>query len=186
MKYIVYIGRFQPFHFAHMAAVKKALAQGQNVVLALGSSNCEVSVKNPFTADERKFMISKCFSADELSRLHFTCLDDYPNQNELWIQAVYAKIADMSNNCNDEQIGLIGLDKDSSTFYLSTLSKWHLIQADDNLVLNATDIRKYMFENSNSDDWSELQKYVPLPIYDYLLEFKKSDKYKYLLQTYDK
>ena len=37
--YLVFIGRFQPFHLAHMQTIKIALEQSENVILALGKMN---------------------------------------------------------------------------------------------------------------------------------------------------
>jgi len=48
--YLVYIGRFQPFHLAHMQTIKIALQQSQYVILALGSAQNERNTKNPFLA----------------------------------------------------------------------------------------------------------------------------------------
>ncbi len=51
--YLVFIGRFQPFHLAHLQTVEIALQQSQNVILALGSAQPERNIKNPFLAAER-------------------------------------------------------------------------------------------------------------------------------------
>ena len=55
--YLVFIGRFQPFHLAHMETIKIALEHSQNVVLALGSAQNERNIKNPFLATECEKMI---------------------------------------------------------------------------------------------------------------------------------
>ena len=62
--YLVFIGRFQPFHFAHMQTIEIALQQSQHVVLALGSAQSERNIKNPFLAHEREQMILSNFSED--------------------------------------------------------------------------------------------------------------------------
>ena len=59
--YLVYIGRFQPFHLAHMQTIKIALENSQNVILALGSAQDERNTKNPFSAEEREHMILSNF-----------------------------------------------------------------------------------------------------------------------------
>jgi nicotinamide-nucleotide adenylyltransferase len=53
----LYIGRFQPFHFGHLDAIKFALSQVENLWIGIGSSNKSNEKRNPFTADERKDMI---------------------------------------------------------------------------------------------------------------------------------
>ncbi len=46
--YLVFIGRFQPFHLAHMRTIQIALEHSQHVILALGSAQNERNIKNPF------------------------------------------------------------------------------------------------------------------------------------------
>lgn len=43
--YLVFIGRFQPFHLAHMQTILIALEQSENVILALGSAQDERNIK---------------------------------------------------------------------------------------------------------------------------------------------
>ena len=51
------IGRFQPFHLGHLAAIKFALSKVEHLHVGIGSSNTSHEKRNPFTADERKRMI---------------------------------------------------------------------------------------------------------------------------------
>ena len=51
------IGRFQPFHLGHFAAIKFALSKVEHLHIGIGSSNISHEERNPFTADERKRMI---------------------------------------------------------------------------------------------------------------------------------
>ena len=55
---IVYIGRFQPFTNAHYRIVKQALAKAKKLIIVIGSAKRSRSFRNPFTAEERKDMIS--------------------------------------------------------------------------------------------------------------------------------
>ena len=53
--YIV-LGRFQPFHKGHEHLINQALDLGPTVI-AVGSSQAEMSMDNPWNADEREAMI---------------------------------------------------------------------------------------------------------------------------------
>ena len=55
----VVLGRFQPFHCGHESVVKAALAHAESdeVVIAIGSSTAEASMRNPWSASEREAMI---------------------------------------------------------------------------------------------------------------------------------
>lgn len=46
--YLVFIGRFQPFHLAHMQTIEIALQQSRYVILALGSAQMERNIKIRF------------------------------------------------------------------------------------------------------------------------------------------
>ena len=58
------IGRFQPFHNGHRALLQKALEDCQQVTVAIGSSTARPSLRNPFTAAERRQMVAACFPVD--------------------------------------------------------------------------------------------------------------------------
>lgn len=87
----VVLGRFQPFHCGHEGLVKAALghAESDEVVIAVGSSNAEASMRNPWSADEREAMIrawasDACTEADA-ARLRFCHVPDI-NDPPAWVQ----------------------------------------------------------------------------------------------------
>ena len=51
------IGRFQPFHLGHLAALQFAIPKVDKLWLGLGSSNKPIEKNNPFSIEERKKMI---------------------------------------------------------------------------------------------------------------------------------
>jgi len=52
------IGRFQPFHLGHLDAVLFGLSRAENLFICIGSSNKSNERKNPFSAEERREMIT--------------------------------------------------------------------------------------------------------------------------------
>jgi 8-oxo-dGTP diphosphatase len=52
------VGRFKPFHNGAMAFLESLCQNVEHVVIGLGSSNKELSYRNPFTAQESKEMIN--------------------------------------------------------------------------------------------------------------------------------
>lgn len=62
------VGRFQPFHLGHLAALKFALTVADHLWVGLGSSNRPIEEENPFTAPERKKMILSSMHDDDMSR----------------------------------------------------------------------------------------------------------------------
>lgn len=51
------IGRFQPFHLGHLAAIQYALKNVKHLYILVGSSQKSHEFNNPFTAGERILMI---------------------------------------------------------------------------------------------------------------------------------
>lgn len=55
------VGRFQPLHKGHVALVKAAQERCGEVAIALGSTQAKPSLRNPFTAPERRQMLAAVF-----------------------------------------------------------------------------------------------------------------------------
>ncbi len=77
------IGRFQPFHLGHLAAVKFALTQVDNLVIGIGSSNKFNEKRNPFSAEERKEMIVSSLDESDLQKCKIYFVPDV-NDHAKW------------------------------------------------------------------------------------------------------
>ncbi|MDE2105918.1 MAG: adenylyltransferase/cytidyltransferase family protein, partial [Patescibacteria group bacterium] len=55
-KHAIYIGRFQPFHNAHLEVVRRGLEIAEKVVVVVGSANAAPNIRNPWTLHERQNM----------------------------------------------------------------------------------------------------------------------------------
>lgn len=66
MKRALFIGRFQPFHNAHLIDVKKILKECDEIIIAIGSSQEKNTKENPFSYNERKQMIAKAFRKNKI------------------------------------------------------------------------------------------------------------------------
>ena len=78
--YIV-LGRFQPFHRGHAHLVDAALHKGP-VTIAIGSSDAEISMNNPWDASERESMIREWLSGREANIVQIPDINDPPN----WVE----------------------------------------------------------------------------------------------------
>lgn len=158
---IAYIGRFQPFHLGHKAVIDQALLLADKVVVVIGSAGGPRTVKNPWTASERIQMISSTFTEEELARISFVEQEDHLYNFERWLAEVTTAVENV-NRANvfagkhrngPHKIGLIGLDKDASSFYLKHFPQWERVVLDDiGRIINASDIRKLYFDVAMSDD----------------------------------
>jgi nicotinamide-nucleotide adenylyltransferase len=72
MKRGVIIGRFQPFHRGHLDLVKSAVKECEEMVIVVGSAQFNYTVKNPFTAGERLWMIHESLkeSREDMNRFY--------------------------------------------------------------------------------------------------------------------
>lgn len=90
----VFIGRMQPMHNGHLAAIKTACESAQKVLILVGSSNAAPSTKNPFTADWR-IEVAREVIADKLpehaTKVVFERLPDLPT-NSAWVKSVWLAI----------------------------------------------------------------------------------------------
>src|SRR3989338_5644809 len=62
----LFIGRFQPFHNAHLADVKDILKKADEIIIAIGSSQEKNTKENPFSYGERKEMISRTLKGNKI------------------------------------------------------------------------------------------------------------------------
>ncbi|MEM1986032.1 MAG: nicotinamide-nucleotide adenylyltransferase [Nitrososphaeria archaeon] len=67
-KTALFIGRFQPFHYGHLFAIKYALEYSDFLYIGLGSSNRSHERRNPFTAAERILMIKSALEKENIDQ----------------------------------------------------------------------------------------------------------------------
>lgn len=170
--YLVFIGRFQPFHFAHLETIKIALEQSQNVLLALGSAQNERNLKNPFLATEREEMILSNFSEQDQKRMKFVHVIDVYN-SEKWQKLVKTLVADVVEE--GAKVGLIGHFKDESSYYLNLFPEWPMVELESLAgAISATPLREAFYRGEILHDA------FPEGTIAFLQAFQRTDIYKQL------
>lgn len=86
----LFIGRFQPFHLGHLAAVKWIAARSSKVVIAIGSAQKGFEPMNPFTEKERWAMIRRQLAGAGLGKKCMICAVTDVNDNDRWVAHVDA------------------------------------------------------------------------------------------------
>jgi len=81
------IGRFQPFHLGHVEAVNFALSKVEQLYIGIGSSNKSHQLRNPFTVQERKLMITSSLDHETLKKISIFDIPDL-NDHSKWINSV--------------------------------------------------------------------------------------------------
>ena len=172
--YLVFIGRFQPFHNGHKAVIEEALKRSNEVIILIGSANLPRSLRNPFSVAERTAMIKGAYSKDEAARIHCVALDDVLYNDTRWLQYVQAGVRSVTGDLRSD-IGLIGHSKDSSSYYLSLFPHWASISVPSYHNLSATPIRDsyLMGATPTSERTPESTRKI-------LDQFKKTTEYQQL------
>ena len=153
---LVFIGRFSPFHLGHKAVIDAALESAKEVIVVVGSSFAARNTRNPFTFEERKEMIESVYK-DEFNytgsqgriktpRVKVVPVSDYPYDDNKWVAAVQNVVnGALSWSADPVRIGLIGHEKDGTSYYLKIFPTWGNVSVPNVDGINATDIRERLF-----------------------------------------
>lgn len=175
-QYVVFIGRFEPFHIGHRAIVEEALVKGEHVIVLIGSSFRHRSPKNPWTAREREEMIRSSFSSDDNLRLSFSYLEDRYN-SALWAEDAKAAVKSIVEGRGDvyanSSVRIIGREKDGSSYYLNIFPEWSpVLEIHSCDSLSATELRDFLFFGGNGG-LSLIKANVPFSVYEILKTFQE-------------
>ncbi len=191
--YGVIIGRFQPFHNAHLALIREALKIAKNLIVVIGSDNQPRTIKNPWTSDERHDMVrfvhedlikqDTMLSTKEDPRLLWVVYaKDYLYNNMLWVAAVQEQIDEITGG--SKSVKLIGHKKDASSFYLNCFPQWgDYVEINVNssqLSIDATKVRDLMFRL----DKIGIKSLVPESIYESICSFMDTPEFERLHGEY--
>lgn len=191
-KAIVFIGRFQPFHNAHLEIVRRAFELTDFLILVIGSQQKPVTFKNPFQNCDLKLGSAYYYGAlgDAIRSIDPNSFDsDYESNGRehafrfqediygdpIWCGAVQEQVQEVlgESRLQPGEIGIIGCHKDESSYYLEMFPQWELIEVPVVESLGATQIRDlYFVEDPNMNF---LKGVLPGPIYDYLNQEKSSE-----------
>lgn len=180
-EYIVYIGRFQPPHLAHVQIIKQALKKAENVLILAGSANQPRTIKNPFTWQERQEMIHASLPENLRDRVEVVPLYDKTYNDQAWAKQVQSIVDSTATG----EVGIIGYSKDESSYYLSMFPQWDLIDVGNIEDIHATDIRTALFTAEDEDDFDlKIGRNLPAGIHDWLRAFMLRREYEELVREY--
>src|SRR3989338_2105632 len=113
MKRALFIGRFQPFHNAHLADIKKILKESDEVIIAIGSSQEKNTLENPFSYNERKRMIVTVLKKHKIKNFKMYPVPDFHN-NSKWVDYIKKNLPKFDSVYSGNQLTLKCFKKEDS------------------------------------------------------------------------
>ena len=143
--YLIFIGRFQPFHLGHQQVVTQALDISERLIVLVGSAERPRCTRNPWTYVEREMMIRESL-ADVLHRITIKPLPDATYDEATWqsfVQSQVKAVLETDGVCETEtRIGLIGHAKDATSYYVKSFPQWPFQEVGNATGICATSIRE--------------------------------------------
>lgn len=172
---LVFIGRFQPLHNAHLEIIKRATALTEKLIVICGSAKAPRTYKNPFTFDERRQMIRDATAGLSLQVIVEPNIDTIYN-DQAWAVRVQAIV----NKHASGKIGVIGHKKDESSFYLDMFPQWEFVNVEQIEPLGATNIRELYFKRDVNMRF--IHGVVPQTTSDFLDRFMQTADYEQVIR----
>ena len=177
---LIYIGRFQPVHTAHAEIIHRATQLADQLIIIVGSARQPRTYKNPFTSAERESMLKTTINlhAERGCAVRIEHNVDTIYNDQAWAVRVQAIVG--KHTATHKRIGIIGHDKDESTFYLNMFPQWSREEVELIEPLNATDIRDLYFRPDVNMKF--IQGVVPATVYQFLEGFTRSQEYQQVIR----
>ena len=141
----VYIGRFQIFHNAQLALLRRALDMATECIVVLGSAFQARTPRNPFTWEERAEMIRLALPQADRERVRFLPVRDFYDQGR-WVAAVKHGVAQLHPVLSaSPSVVLVGHLKDATSVYLREFPQWTLEEAGPQGDIHASALRDAYF-----------------------------------------
>lgn len=163
----IFVGRFQPFHKGHLAAVKWILKKNGRIFIVIGSIQEFSTNKNPLAFFERRKMIERVFAKEGIKNFEIFGISDTPDDGQ-WAEEVL-KVVNLKkeevvvfseNEWTRDSFKKLGAKVSDHPFFFNEL--------------HATEIRKRIAEGK---EWEDL---VPEDVVKYLKTIKGEERIRAL------
>jgi nicotinamide-nucleotide adenylyltransferase len=161
------IGRFQPFHNGHLAAVQYALKKVDLLYIGIGSAQRSHELNNPFTAAERVKMITSALDEIEVDRKRYLPIPiQDATAHALWLGYVNLVIPKYDVVFSNDPL--------TTRLFNESRIKVISVKLKNRPIYSATNVRKRMIKGQN---WKDL---VPLSIAKIIYEIDGIERLKKL------
>ncbi|WP_018692996.1 bifunctional nicotinamide-nucleotide adenylyltransferase/Nudix hydroxylase [Algicola sagamiensis] len=190
----VFIGRLQPPHLGHLSIIREGLKCANFVIVLLGSSHQPRTTRNPFTYEERVQMLRLGLTEEENQRVLLSPLTDILYNDQQWVmnvqRLVQKHVVQHHTEIATAKIALIGHRKDSSSYYLKLFPQWYSVdvaafKTNQEKVLNSTQIRHALFDQTLPFSKSEIATFIPERIIEKVQAFQQTQTYQDLYVEFE-
>jgi bifunctional NMN adenylyltransferase/nudix hydrolase len=157
--------------------LRRALSQAERVCILVGSTDRPRTIKDPFSYDERRQMMLALLDEDERERVVIAPVQDSMYNDGDWVRWIQDVVASELGDTSGRRIGLIGHEKDTTSYYLRMFPQWEFVETDATEDISATEIREQLFAERNNSfvSWA-----VPAPVHDWLERFRTRPEFAQL------
>jgi bifunctional NMN adenylyltransferase/nudix hydrolase len=187
---VVYRGRFQGFHNAHLQTILMGLQVAKKVIVVVGSANePRTFYRNPFFENERIEMIRGALE-DHFRHedVHFTTVEDNPN-DYVWAENVEEQVHTLISAIDHDEpiegaqsgikIAQIGFKKDANCVRdVELFPDWEYVETPHFEPLDATQVRDIFFSKR---PLGFLRGVCPESVIQYLKGFRTTEDFAELM-----
>jgi nicotinamide-nucleotide adenylyltransferase len=162
------VGRFQPFHYGHLAAVKFALGKVEYLYIAIGSAQKSHERENPFTAGERIEMIKAALDGAGIDGRRWMAIPvPDAESHSIWVSTVVSLVPRFD----------VVFTNDSLTYLLFKEKGFKVIAVPykNRKEYSATNVRNSILERK---DWKKL---VPPEVARLVVDFRGEERVRMLM-----
>jgi nicotinamide-nucleotide adenylyltransferase len=166
----LFVGRFQPFHYGHLYAIKTILEECDELVIVVGSAQMSHEPDNPFTAGERIEMMLAALNAAEVPTKRYIVIPiiDAP-AHRVWVSQVESQTPRFDVVYSNQPLTRrLLIEAGYTVNYIKMFERGKY---------EATEIRRRILEGL---DWSDL---VPPQVYRIVLEIDGENRIRDLAKT---
>ena len=166
----LFVGRFQPFHYGHLHAIKTILEEIDELVIVIGSSQMSHEPDNPFTAGERIQMFHLALDAEGIDRGKYILIPipDAP-AHRVWVSQVESQTPKFDLVYTNQPL--------TRRLLVEAGYEVRGIKMHRRKLYEATEIRRRILADKN---WSSL---VPPEVYEYVKEIDGEGRIRDLGKT---
>ncbi len=187
LDYLVFIGRFQPFHIGHLKVIEEAMTRAKKLIVICGSARQARNPRNPWTVAERESMLRAALPDAWQSRIFVVGCSDRMYNDQQWVTEVQNLVdkviaVDTANLGSREaqfHIGIVGSCSRRSVHYLDHFPQWQRVEVDEVPPISASGLRRGVFENAGAGFLSCADRLSPA-VFQWLDAFRSTAVYSEL------